>query len=294
EVKSGSITLATYTYNHQRQRTRKVTAQGTTVYHYDLSGNLIVETTSSGSLIRAYVWADNRPIAQISAGVPETLVYLHAHHLETPRLATNGSGTVVWSWEGEAFGGTLPNEDPDADGVATTASLRFPGQYDDEETGLHYNWNRYYHPGTGRYIKSDPVGLHAGLSTFSYTTNNPGSLVDRFGLDALPGLSADIREALTGHRYPPPTFPNGNYRPGFEPQIPGCHYFPGLNGCITQCCEEHDRCYEKHGCNASSWYGNRFGYDGACQECNAAARRCVLRNLANFGGECRPNGRCGQ
>ena len=35
------------------------------VHHYDLLGNLIAETREDGSLIRAYVWVDNRPLAQI-------------------------------------------------------------------------------------------------------------------------------------------------------------------------------------------------------------------------------------
>ncbi|UJP01597.1 MAG: hypothetical protein LZF64_12425, partial [Nitrosomonas sp.] len=29
---------------------------------------------------------------------------------------------------------------------------RFPGQYFDKETNLHYNYFRYYEPETGRYI----------------------------------------------------------------------------------------------------------------------------------------------
>lgn len=37
--------------------------------------------------------------------------------------------------------------------------LRFPGQYYDSETGLHYNLNRYYDPSSERYIEADPIGL---------------------------------------------------------------------------------------------------------------------------------------
>ena len=38
----------------------------------------------------------------------------------------------------------------------------YPGQYYDPETGLHYNYFRYYNPQTGRYITPDPIGLEGG------------------------------------------------------------------------------------------------------------------------------------
>jgi RHS repeat-associated protein len=200
EVQQGGNTLATYTYdvqgctsvagagcagatNAQGQRTRKVTPSGTVVYHYDLAGNLIAETTATGAPIRDYVWQDATPLAQIDiqAG-SETLVFLHTDHLQTPRLATNTSGTAVWRWEGEAFGNTPPNEDVDGDGQVTIINGRFPGQYADAETGLYYNWNRYYDSGTGTYPKSDPFGLNGGLNTYLYVGANPIANSDRFGL----------------------------------------------------------------------------------------------------------------
>lgn len=61
-------------------------------------------------------------------------------------------------------------------------NLRFPGQYFDAETGLHYNWNRYYNPKTGRYITADPIGLVGGMNVYAYAGGNPVNAVDLEGL----------------------------------------------------------------------------------------------------------------
>jgi RHS repeat-associated protein len=59
--------------------------------------------------------------------------------------------------------------------------LRFPGQYHDPETGFHYNRHRYYHPDTGRYLITDPLGLTAAPNPAAYI-GNPTEGTDPLGL----------------------------------------------------------------------------------------------------------------
>ena len=55
--------------------------------------------------------------------------------------------------------------------------LRFAGQYFDAETGLHYNYHRYFDPDLARYLSADPVGLMGGTNAQMYVSN-PTALVD--------------------------------------------------------------------------------------------------------------------
>ncbi|GAB0154362.1 hypothetical protein MnBA_37620 [Marinobacterium sp. BA1] len=66
---------------------------------------------------------------------------------------------MVWRADYDAFGQAAV-----APGSILTFNLRFPGQYFDSETGLHYNYYRDYDPSTGRYIQSDPRGILLNFS----------------------------------------------------------------------------------------------------------------------------------
>ncbi|MMG18754.1 RHS repeat protein, partial [Salmonella enterica subsp. enterica] len=62
--------------------------------------------------------------------------------------------------------------------------LRLPGQYFDDETGLHYNLFRYYAPECGRFVSQDPIGLRGGLNLYAYCPN-PLTWIDPLGLDVI-------------------------------------------------------------------------------------------------------------
>jgi RHS repeat-associated protein/uncharacterized repeat protein (TIGR02543 family) len=179
---------ASYTYDALGQRVTKTVNGTTTQYVYDEQGHLIGEYDGSGQLLQETLWLGDLPIAVLkpstTASATAGLYYIHADHLGTPRKITRpNDNQVAWTWESEAFGASQP--DPNPSGLGNFVfNLRFPGQYYDAETGLHYNMARYYNPKTGGYEQSDPIGLKGGINTYTYVTGNPINLSDPLGLDA--------------------------------------------------------------------------------------------------------------
>ncbi|WP_437797804.1 RHS repeat-associated core domain-containing protein [Sorangium sp. So ce693] len=93
-----------------------------------------------------------------------------------PERLVGPAGEVVCELDRSAFGAKVK------EGGRTTTPLRFPGQYEDEETGLVYNRYRYFDPALGRYLSADPAGLDGGFNGFDYAGNAPTRFVDPSGL----------------------------------------------------------------------------------------------------------------
>ena len=179
QVEANAVVLASYGYDSQNRRVRKTVGANTTYYLYDLENRLTAEISGSGTVLREYIWLENEPLALREYELRPGLYFYINDHLGTPQQLITADGTVVWQAAYLPFGeaqlrvGTITN------------NLRFPGQYYDAETGLHYNWNRYYNPDTGRYLSPDPIGLEGGLNLYAYVENDPVNWMDPEGLEAI-------------------------------------------------------------------------------------------------------------
>ncbi len=187
EVRDANNTLiAAYSYDPFGRRLSKDTGSSKTYYFYSAEG-LIAEADAAGQLTKSYGYAPGgafttNPLWVKAAAIGSTTQSYYTYqndHLGTPMKLLNQSGVTVWSAAYDAFGKAAV--DPAS---TVTNNLRFPGQYEDRETGMHYNWNRYYDPGTGRYTTSDPIGLAGGINTYAYALSNSVKHTDPLGLDA--------------------------------------------------------------------------------------------------------------
>ncbi|MFD7302190.1 putative T7SS-secreted protein [Streptomyces pharetrae] len=93
-----------------------------------------------------------------------------------PTELIDESGDIAWRTRSTLWGTTAWTRSSNA-----YTPLRFPGQYHDPETGLHYNYFRHYDPETGRYTAPDPLGLTPAPNPVTYV-DNPHARADPLGL----------------------------------------------------------------------------------------------------------------
>ncbi|MBT3058092.1 MAG: DUF2235 domain-containing protein [Candidatus Thiodiazotropha sp. (ex Lucina pensylvanica)] len=174
--------VASYSYNNRAERISK-TVYGeavpvTTHYLYE-NKRLIAEMDEQGEIVRQYLYLGWQPVALLEAGEIYTI---HSNHLSAPVAVSDSAGRLVWRAHYAPFGRAHIEDDPDGDQISFQLNLRLPGQYEDTETGLYYNYYRYYDPETGRYLSSDPLDLNAGMNTYAYAANDPVRNIDPTGL----------------------------------------------------------------------------------------------------------------
>jgi len=147
-------------------------------FAYDEGGHLIGEYTAAvdattATPVTEHVYLGDLPVAVLKPGA---IYYTYPDQLGAPWTVANASGATVWNWKHDPFGVGA------ATGTLANYNLRFPGQYYDKETSLHYNYFRDYDPKLGRYVQSDPIGLAGGVNTYAYVGSNTSNHVDPYGL----------------------------------------------------------------------------------------------------------------
>ncbi|EEP7473796.1 RHS repeat protein, partial [Salmonella enterica] len=196
-------------WNAQGQLTRVISGNTETHYGYDALGRRIRKATygrHTGHTARSrtdFVWEGFRllqenvqqqgwrtylydaeqpytPVASVTGkGESRQVWYYHTDVTGTPQEVTAADGTLVWAGYIRGFGENAA--DISNSGAYFHQPLRLPGQYFDDETGLHYNLFRYYAPECGRFVSQDPIGLAGGINLYSYAPN-PIKWMDPLGL----------------------------------------------------------------------------------------------------------------
>jgi RHS repeat-associated protein len=248
-IKSG--TTSSYLHDPMGRRIRK-TVSGTTTWFLWDGSSVIAEFDAAGVRTKRYAYLAGYAPAQVEDA--NGVYYAHADHLGTPRLMSGSSGQIVWRSRQEAYGKATVQQDPDANGADVILNIRFPGQYFDAETGLHYNYFRDYDPSIGRYVQSDPIGQLGGFNAFGYVEGDPVRWFDRAGKIRDTNTSSPIPSGSCGGK---DGGGNGEVR-----QLP-----PGSKGPIKEVvCNKIDDCYKKCQCK----------YDVALALCGPSPS-CILR-----------------
>ncbi|MEU2762078.1 putative T7SS-secreted protein [Streptomyces sp. NPDC007094] len=184
-----------YAYDPLGRRTRKqrLGGDGRTVVEetrFTWDGSTLCEQTTTSADVPhtvALTWDHQgvRPLAQseriLSGDAAQSTIDRRYFAIVTdligsPTELIDESGELAWRTRTSLWGMATWARNSTAH-----TPLRFPGQYHDPETGLHYNVNRHYDPETARYLTPDPLGLGPAPNAVAYVAN-PFRWCDPLGL----------------------------------------------------------------------------------------------------------------
>ncbi len=198
--KTGSVTLDAenkrFVYdaeNHQKEFFAPTNNTNTpdATYHYDGNGKRVKKISSTETVIFVYDGA-GQLVAEYSTQLSETpqVSYLTSDHLGSPRVITDGLGKVIARHDYSAFGDeTFTVQRTDTLGYkADTIRQDYTGYQKDDESGLEFAQARYYNTSHGRFTSVDPLMASANVkdpqtfNRYSYAMNSPYKFTDPLGL----------------------------------------------------------------------------------------------------------------
>ena len=94
--------------------------------------------------------------------------YFHCDQIGILREITYKDGNLLWFVEYTAWG-RLKEETKVTD--SAYQPFRLQNQYADCETGLYYNFFRYYEPDAGQFVNQAPIGLLGGENLYQFAPN---------------------------------------------------------------------------------------------------------------------------
>ncbi|MEO7426177.1 MAG: DUF6531 domain-containing protein [Fibrobacteria bacterium] len=134
---------------------------------------------------------DPESFAPMAKLVGDHVYSILTDQIGAPTSMHDATGKLVWSAEIGIYGDLRQ-----IIGTKRACPFRWPGQYEDEETGLYYNRYRYYDPDSGEYLSQDPLGTDVSLRLYGYV-NDPLTFADVLGL-AKGGSHWKVRDSNTG------------------------------------------------------------------------------------------------
>lgn len=177
-VVAGEQVIAEYTYDPFGRRITKTSNGLTTSYTWH--GFTLLEEAGSGTT-KQYLF-DVRSWIPLAQAVDGKVEHFFCDRRGCVFATVNGGEGLTSIFDYSAFG-TMRSP---ASACDIIHPFRLRGQYYDDETGLHYNFHRYYQPATGAFITRDPLGIDAGRHLYRYGPN-PLTWEDPFGLNQCQG-----------------------------------------------------------------------------------------------------------
>ncbi|MDG6362472.1 RHS repeat domain-containing protein [Glaesserella parasuis] len=252
-------------------------------YQYDVLGRRISKRLENQENLQEFIWDGSHLVQEIDHKTNRTYCYIYSHpnsyeplaqlvfaknsknptacyyyhndQIGVPRELTDENGKLCWYGDYTGWG-KLKNEYALVENIHQP--FRLQNQYADDETGLHYNFFRYYEPNIGRFTQLDPIGLAGGENLYRFAPNvnewvDPLGLfeyVDEYGdsyyynasFAGLKILNSEKKEFAYHGNWCGPGWTGGKHE-SYSKGNDNNGYYKNPVGLLDSACKAHDICY---------------------------------------------------